>query len=201
MVKRQPFECGIFEDMETAERYNEETKKRIQYLSGSFVSVAKKWGTVTGHVLDVGTGTGLLAIELAKNIPDVEVIGLDLSDVALDVARTNLHELVQPSRVSLERGDAEDMPFEDGTFNLVVSSNTLHLITNPVRMFNEIHRVLKPEGRFFISDFRRSWLGMVSRHIRAAYSPTEVKALLSQSKLNNWKVNDYFFWLSILSKN
>jgi len=201
LVKRQPFECGIFEDMETAERYNEETKKRIQYLSGSFVSVAKKWGTVTGHVLDVGTGTGLLAIELAKNIPDVEVIGLDLSDVALDVARTNLHELVQPSRVSLERGDAEDMPFEDGTFNLVVSSNTLHLITNPVRMFNEIHRVLKPEGRFFISDFRRSWLGMVSRHIRAAYSPTEVKALLSQSKLNNWKVNDYFFWLSILSKN
>jgi len=199
-VKRKPFECGIFTDVKTAERYNEETKNRMRYLSGSFVSVAKKWGIVTGKVLDLGTGTGLLAIALAKKIPDGEVIGLDLSDVALEVARKNLQEIEQPLRVSFEKGDAEDMPFEDGTFDLVVSSNTLHLIKNPVRMFNEIHRVLKSEGRFFLSDFRRSWLSVLSRHIRAACSPKEVKDLLSQSKLENWKVKDYFFWLSILSE-
>ena len=200
MVKRKPFECGIFTDVKTAERYNEETKNRMRYLSGSYVSVAKKWGIVTGKVLDLGTGTGLLAIALAKKIPDGEVIGLDLSDVALEVARKNLQEIEQPLRVSFEKGDAEDMPFEDGTFDLVVSSNTLHLIKNPVRMFNEIHRVLKSEGRFFLSDFRRSWLSVLSRHIRAACSPKEVKDLLSQSKLENWKVKDYFFWLSILSE-
>ncbi len=89
-MKRKPFECGIFEDIETAERYNEETKNRMRYLSRSFVSIAKKWGITDGKVLDLGTGTGLLAIELAKKIPDVEVIGLDLSDVALEVARKNL---------------------------------------------------------------------------------------------------------------
>ena len=65
-MKRKPFECGIFTDVETAERYNEETKNRMRYLSGSFVSIAQKWRIVDGKVLDLGTGTGLLAIELAK---------------------------------------------------------------------------------------------------------------------------------------
>jgi len=41
---------------------------------------------------------------------------------------------------------------------------------------------------------------VLSRHIRAAYSPKEVKDLLSQSKLKKWRVKDYFFWLSILSE-
>jgi len=63
LVKRKPFECGTFEDKETAERYNEETKKRMKYLSRSFVSMTKKWGMVDSKVLDIGTGTGLLAIE------------------------------------------------------------------------------------------------------------------------------------------
>jgi len=132
-------------------------------------------------------------------MPDLEVIGLDLSDVALEVARKNLQESEQPLRISFKKGDAEDMPFEEGVFDLVVSSNTLHLIKNPVSMFNEIYRVLKSKDRFFLSDFRRSWLGLFSKHIRAAYSPQEVKDLLSQSKLENWEVRDYFFWLSILS--
>ncbi|KON29287.1 hypothetical protein AC480_03400 [miscellaneous Crenarchaeota group archaeon SMTZ1-55] len=199
MVKRKPFVCGIFEDIESAARYNEETKNRMRFLSGSFVSIAKQWGIVDGKVLDLGTGTGLLAIELAKTMPDLEVIGLDLSDVALEVARKNLQESEQPLRISFKKGDAEDMPFEEGVFDLVVSSNTLHLIKNPVSMFNEIYRVLKSKDRFFLSDFRRSWLGLFSKHIRAAYSPQEVKDLLSQSKLENWEVRDYFFWLSILS--
>jgi len=169
-------------------------------VSKSFVSVAKKWGITDGKVLDVGTGTGVLAIGLAKGIPGVEVIGLDLSDVVLEVARDNVQKIEELLRVSFEKGDAEDMPFEDGTFDLVISSNTLHLIKNPIKMFNEIHRVLKPKGRFFISDYRRNWLGIFTNHIRASYSPKEVKDLLSKSRLQDWKVKDYFFWLSIFSK-
>jgi len=200
MIKRKPLEHGVFEDIETAKRYNKETQKWMRNVSKSFVSVAKKWGITDGKVLDVGTGTGLLAIGLAKRIPSVEVIGLDLSDVVLELARDNVQKSEELLRVSFEKGDAEDMPFEDGTFDLVISSNTLHLIKSPIKMFNEIHRVLKPKGRFFISDFRRSWLGIFTNHIRASYSPKEVKDLLSQSNLQDWKVKDYFFWLSIFSK-
>jgi ubiquinone/menaquinone biosynthesis C-methylase UbiE len=200
MIKRKPLECGVFEDMETAKRYNKEVRQWMRLVSKSFVSVARKWGLTDGKVLDVGTGTASLAIEFAEGIPGVQVVGLDLSDVILELARDNAQKSQASLRVSLEKGDAEDMPFEDDTFDLVISSDTLHLVKNPVRMFSEIHRVLGPQGRFFISDFRRSWLGIFTEHVRASYSPKEVKDLLSQSKLQNWKVKDYFFWLSIFSE-
>ncbi|MBL7184466.1 MAG: class I SAM-dependent methyltransferase [Anaerolineae bacterium] len=197
MIKRKPLECGVFEDIETARRYHKETAGWVRNVARSFVSVAKKWGVTDGKVLDVGTGTASLAIGFAKGIPGVQVVGLDLSDVALELARDNAQESEVSLRVSFEKGDAEDMPFEDDTFDLVISSDTLHLVKNPTKMFNEIQRVLKPQGRFFISDFRRSWLGILTEHVRASYSPKEVRDLLSQSKLQNWKVKDYFFWLSI----
>lgn len=201
LIKRIPIVHGVFEDKEIAKRYNKETKKWIGLVAKSFISVIKKWGVNKGKVLDIGTGTGLLAIEIVKVYPNVEVIGLDLSDVVLEVARENVEKSEARLRVSFEKGDAEDIPFEDNTFNLIISSNTLHLIKNPIKMFNEIQRVLKPDGKFIISDFRRSLLGIVSKHFRASYSPKEVKELLTKSKLQNWKVKDYFFWLSVLSKN
>ncbi len=200
MIKRKPLDCGVFEDMKTARRYNKEVGGYMRMVSKSFVSVAGKWGVTDGKVLDVGTGTGSLAIGFAKGIPGVEVVGLDLSDVVLELARDNAQKSGVSLRVSFKKGDAEDMPFEDDTFDLAISSDTLHLAKNPVRMFNEIHRVIKPQGRFFISDFRRSWLGIFTEHVRASYSPKEVKDLLSQSKLQNWKVKDYFFWLSMFSE-
>ncbi len=200
MLKRKPLEHGVFEDVEVVKKYDKEARGRIWGVSRGFVLAARKWGITTGTILDVGTGTGLLAIEFAKEIPDVEVIGLDLSEVVLDVARDNAQMSEMSLHVSFERGDAEDMPFEDGIFDLVISSNTLHLIKNPIRMFNETQRVLKLEGKFFISDFRKSWFGFFSKHIRAAYSPKEMRDLLGQSQLQNWEIKDYLFWLSILSE-
>lgn len=105
------------------------------------------------------------------------------------------------SRVAFEHGDAEDMPFDDDTFHLAVSSNTLHLMENPVSMFDEIQCVLKPTGKFFISDLGRSWLGILTKHIRASYSPKEVEDSLRQSKLRNSEVQGRFFWLSMVSKS
>jgi ubiquinone/menaquinone biosynthesis C-methylase UbiE len=201
MIKRKPIEHGIFEDAETAKRYNKEVGGYMRLVSKSFISVARKWGITDGKVLDVGTGTGSIAIGFAQGLSGVQVVGLDLSDVALELARDNAQKSEISSRVTFEKGDAQDMPFEDTTFDLVISSDTLHLIKNPIKMFDEVHRVLKPQGWFFISDFRRSWLGILTKHIRASYSPKEVRDLLSQSKLQKWQVKDYFFWLSIFSKS
>jgi ubiquinone/menaquinone biosynthesis C-methylase UbiE len=200
MIKREPLSCGVFEDIDTARRYDRESRARTRSISRSFASVAREWEITDGKVLDVGTGTGWLAIQFAEEIPGVEVIGLDLSDVALELARENARESGVSSRVSFEIGDAEDMPFENDMFDLAISSNTLHLVKNPVRMLDEIQRVLKPGGVFLVSDLRRSWLGILSKHLRASYSPGEVKDVLGQSELKNWELRDYFFWLSISSK-
>jgi len=201
MIKRKPIEHGIFEDAETAKKYNKEVGGYMRLVSRSFLSVVRKWGITDGKVLDVGTGTGSIAIGLAQGLPGVQVVGLDLSDVVLDLARDNAQKSEISARVTFEKGDAQDMPFEDTAFDLVISSDALHLIKNPIKMFDEVHRVLKPQGRFCISDFRRNLLGILTNHIRASYSPKEVRDLLSQSRLQNWQVKDYFLWLSIFSKS
>lgn len=198
-MKRRPLEHGVFEDIEVARRYDKEIRTWSLYTSRSIVSAVKRWGISSGKVLDIGTGTGWLAIGFAQGLPGVHVVGLDLSDAVLELARENARERGLSSRVSFEKGDAQDMPFEDDTFDLVISGNTLHLLKNPVRMFDEIQRVLKPNGRFLISDFRRSWLGILTEHVRAAYSVKEVRDLLRQSELQSWQVKDSFFWLSVLS--
>ncbi|MGC1122787.1 MAG: class I SAM-dependent methyltransferase [Candidatus Methanofastidiosia archaeon] len=198
MIARRKLQCSIFEDEETARKYSKESGKWMEGMAREFISAAQEWGIANGRVLDVGTGPGVLAIEFSKRMPGVEVVGLDLSEAVLGVAEENAQRNGVSSRVSFEKGDAQDMPF-DGVFDLVISSNTLHLVENPVKMFNEVQRVLKPGGKFFISDFRRSFLGLFTAHIRASYSLEEVRALLAQSDLENWQIKDSFLWLKIRS--
>jgi ubiquinone/menaquinone biosynthesis C-methylase UbiE len=200
MIKRTPLECGIFEDEERARKYSRESGKWMQNIAQSFISIVENWNVICGRVLDVGTGPGSLAVEFAKKIPGVEVVGLDLSDIVLAVAQENARRNDVSSQVFFKKGDAEDMPFKNDTFDLIISSNTLHLLQNPVRMFDEVQRVLNSDGKFIISDFRRSLLGIFTAHIRASYSPDEVTNLLNQSELLNWEVKNSFLWLTVLSK-
>jgi ubiquinone/menaquinone biosynthesis C-methylase UbiE len=199
-MRRKPLACGVFEDIEAARRYHRETARWTRNVARSYVAIARAWGLTAGQILDIGTATGSLAIEFAKAIPGVEVVGLDLSDAALELAKANSRENDVASRVSFRAGNAEEMPFEDDSFDAVISGNTLHLVENPVRMFDEIHRVLKPQGRFIISDFKRSWLGLFTEHFRASYLPEEVTELLNRSKLRNWRLKAHLLWLSVLSE-
>ena len=198
---RRPLECGVFQDVEAATTYHRQAARWMRNVAKSFTAIAKTWEITEGKVLDIGTATGSLAIELAKAIPGIEVVGLDLSDAALELANVNAQENDVSSRVSFRAGNAEEMPFENDSFDVVISGNTLHLIEEPVRMFDEVRRVLKPQGRFIISDFRRSWLGLFTEHFRASYSPEEVRELLDRSSLRNWQLKDSFLWLSILSED
>jgi ubiquinone/menaquinone biosynthesis C-methylase UbiE len=200
MTSRRPLEHGVFEDEESVRRYAQGIDLWMPRIARSFAAIISGWELGRGTVLDLGSGTGILSLELAKAFPELEFVGLDLSEAAVNVAREQAAESPVVARVSFECGDAEDMPFDDGSFDLVVSSNTLHLLENPILMFDEVQRVLRPAGRFIISDFRRSWLGYLTQHIRAAYSPREITELLGQSKLQNWAVKDGLLWLTVLSR-
>jgi len=200
MVKRQPLKETVFEDEESVRRYGQEINRWGPGIARSFAAIIKKWEMTGGKALDLGSGTGILAMELAKAFPEFEFVGLDLSEAAVNVAREQAAESAVGARVSFQHGDAEDMPFDNSSFDLVVSSNTLHLLRNPVNMFDEVQRVLSPSGRFIISNFRRSWWGSVTPHIRAAYTPEEIEELLRQSSLENWRVQDGLLWLTVRSK-
>jgi ubiquinone/menaquinone biosynthesis C-methylase UbiE len=101
-------------------------------------------------LLDVGTGPGVLLMELAKHRPDLRLTGLDLSEDMVALARKNL-----PGR-TVEAGDVQAMPFGDASFDVVVASYSAHHWEDPAAAVPEIGRVLRPGGRLVLYDFDRA---------------------------------------------
>jgi len=104
-----------------------------------------------GAVLDVGTGPGVLLVELAKRRPDLRLTGIDLSADMIAAATRNLDPF--GFRATAQVGDVTDLPFPDGSFDLVVSSLSLHHWDEPEAAVPELARVLRPGGRVQIYDF------------------------------------------------
>jgi ubiquinone/menaquinone biosynthesis C-methylase UbiE len=110
---------------------------------------------VTGRVLDVGTGPGYLPIEIVKLARGVEVTGIDVSKDMVRMAGKNAQKSGVDDRVRFEYMDANDMRYRDSCFDLVLSTGSFHHWKKPVRVLNEIHRVLKDGGQAWIYDIRK----------------------------------------------
>ena len=102
----------------------------------------------TERILDVGCGTGELLARLAAKHPAAQLAGLDPVAEMLEVARQKL----RPG-VDLRVGWANELPWPDESFDLVVSCNMFHYITHPVEAVAEMDRVLRPGGRIVITDW------------------------------------------------
>ncbi|HLZ95360.1 MAG TPA: methyltransferase domain-containing protein [Candidatus Dormibacteraeota bacterium] len=105
-----------------------------------------------GHsVLDVGTGTGLVAHLVAARVKPGTVIGIDLSERMLSIARAR--RLPNSQFVGMA---AERLVFRPSTFDLVTMGEALVYFADPMAALEEAHRVLKPKGRIALSVLRRS---------------------------------------------
>jgi SAM-dependent methyltransferase len=103
------------------------------------------------RLLDVGTGTGTLAIAALERWPALEVTGVDPSTGMLELARRAAEDRLPFGHVGRFRtavGWAEELPFDDGAFDLAVSSFVLQLVPNRGAAIREIRRVLRPGGAF-----------------------------------------------------
>ncbi len=114
-------------------------------------------GEREGPWLDLSCGPGALLCHLVAAAGSRTVFGLDLSRAMLERAR------VAAPQATLVRADAEELPFEDGTFGAVVNLAALDLYPDPSRAIGEAARVLAPGGRWVCSTFVRrdistSWL-------------------------------------------
>ena len=103
-------------------------------------------------VLDVATGTGDLAIALAKAMPRASVIGIDLSEKMLEEARKKVAEAGIADRVVLMPGDCLSLPFDDATMDVVTVAFGVRNFENLERGLAEMRRVLRPDGRLIMLE-------------------------------------------------
>lgn len=103
-------------------------------------------------ILDIATGTGDLAIMMAKNT-SAQITGLDLSNGMLEVGRKKVIAEGLTDRVTMIQGDSENLPFEDNSFDCITVSFGVRNFENLEKGLAEIRRILKPGGIFVILEF------------------------------------------------
>lgn len=102
-------------------------------------------------ILDIATGTGDLAIQFAENSKAKRIVGLDLSEGMLSVARKKAVKK-DVAHIEFIKGDSEALPFEDQSFDAITVSFGIRNFENLEKGLSEIHRVLKTRGIFVILE-------------------------------------------------
>jgi ubiquinone/menaquinone biosynthesis C-methylase UbiE len=212
-VAREPLTEEAINGSQTINEFDRYAGVYMQPEYWFFVKKIRRRGFKNGQALDIGTGSGRLAIELIKNVKrESRVIGLDLSSDMLNKAEVKAAQSALADRLSLVRGSGSALPFADGSFDLVISYASLHHWRQPESVINEIIRVLKENGRVLIRDNRRVigrpfWevfirlMGCLMsrkrylnwrRVILASYTLPEVEALIKKTNLKNYRIGTDF---------
>jgi len=170
-----------------------------------------------GEAVDLGCGAGQLVMGMARQVPGLHVVGIDLSEKMLADARQSAQLAGLGDRVDFRLGNVEEIPFPDQSLDMVISTASLHHWSDPVKVLNEIDRVLKPGGAYYIFDLRRDmvlpfylllWFAtqfivpaalhkfnepMGSRN--ASYTIRELVDLTRQSRLSGGQVTTGPIWI------
>lgn len=194
-------EPEVMDSPEEAREYDDMDHSQV---NGQFVDDLIAGGPVAGDILDLGTGTALIPIELCRRVEECRIMAVDLSVEMLDLARYRLEIAGVTHRIQLEQVDSKQMPFPNDMFDLVMSNSIVHHIAEPKSVFAESVRVAKPGARLFFRDLLRPETEselerLVELHaggenevqrklfadsLRAALTIAEVQAIIDQLELD-----------------
>lgn len=110
---------------------------------------------VIGGLVDVGTGTALIPIELCKRHPEIRVMGIDLAASMLDLAIQNIDIAGFRNQIQLAQIDAKDSGYEDEMFDATISNSIIHHIPEPAKTVSEMIRTTRDGGVIFVRDLMR----------------------------------------------
>lgn len=171
-------------------------------------------------VLDIGSGGGIDAFDAARRVGESgRVIGVDMTDEMLEMARRNAPLVARNlgysrNNIEFRKGEAEALPVESESIDIVISNCVINLTPNKDRAFREIYRVLKEGGRFTISDIvadqpvpnyllydSEKWGECLSGALQIGDYLNRIKAAgfraVRQLKFSPWKIIDGISFFSI----
>jgi arsenite methyltransferase len=136
--------------------YPDELSQVPDFVAESFAGVANPWslGRIEPgkRVLDIGSGAGMDSLIAALQVgPKGSVTGIDMTPEMIENARRGAAELGLKN-VTFVEGEAERLPFDDLSFDVVISNGVIDLVPDKDAVFGEIYRVLVPGGRIQIAD-------------------------------------------------
>lgn len=134
-------------------------------------------------LLDAGCGTGAMLGMFKQDHPDKNYTGVDLSEKMIETARSKHMEGIR-----FVAGDCEDLPFPDGSFDVVTCSMSFHHYPNPEKFFISLKRVLRPGGRLVLRDMA-SGSGLVMWLINHIEIPL-VNKILHKGDVHVYSRND-----------
>ena len=126
-----------------------------------------------GEILDLGTGTAQIPIELCRQHADCRVLAVDLSIQMLELARYNVEVAGFAPRIQLDHIDAKRLPYADSRFAVVMSNSIIHHIPEPLAVLQDALRVLAPGGLLFFRDLLRPDSDAEVRHLVQTYAGNE----------------------------
>jgi ubiquinone/menaquinone biosynthesis C-methylase UbiE len=193
-MKRSPLMHDQVFAGDFAEDYARKHRKIAERFGHEAAEKFSTHGIDSGRILDVGCGFGATASVLAKALPGSEVVGIDLSDPLLQMAIQTAEVADLSGRVSFEKADVQQIPYDDDSFDALVNVQMLHIVEDPVAMLDEMERVLALDGVLFMADIRRSWVGLLDKVFRSALTVEEARTLVRRSKLREGAFTSDLLW-------
>lgn len=175
MPLKRVLEPEVMDTVEEAVDYNAMDHSTVNQ---QFVSDLLQFNSASGcgklsKVLDLGTGTALIPIELCKADSGCAVVAIDMAEQMLILARQNVADAGFENRIELEKADAKGLRFADGAFPCVISNSIIHHIPEPESCLRELIRVTANQGVIFLRDLMRPDSDALVAQIVQAYAGSE----------------------------
>lgn len=191
----------LLKNLRPADEYDRFASQALEPWDVLFVARIRQLARdmTPGALVDIGTATAVVPVRLAADpvFKDWRFVGLDLDETMLDGGRPRIADLGLESVIELKVGDAQNLPFADGSLAMAVSRATLHHLPDKLKSLTEMYRVLQPGGIGLVHDMRRdvspallekftqmrAAVGYPPTHVEEKVTLDEARALVAEAGL------------------